>query len=1136
MNDATAEALRQLFGARSSADAAMILAGLPYVDGDELAEACRRPDAYGFAGRERAFLMSIAGDVTLLLRALAEQLAPDIPATIYGQLGRAFRVRGQLERAERLYKCAFHNARDARDKAAGLCGLGLVAFDGNHLPEAEKMLLRARRTAEGVGGVAVVDIVNALGAVVDKARGPAAALPLFEEAASLARASRLGAEFVMAQINAASAALKANEVARGAAALDAMGDMVKGRGGPEEEAYHALRRDLAAAARAAGGTAGPGASGAGSPQPVDVVVSLARAVAVGAASPGELRQRLLEWPGALEDVARAIFEAVAAMGPPRAPPVSIVRLFMAGAVRDVARERRAATASMLAALEVVDLAEVVPPGDRITWFDEALGLAVTAGVTLAAPEILCRAQLHRALGDAHDARAAPGDAADREAAVHHWEEALRYFAALEARLADGAVHAPPSNEASDRAAFGSAAAALHYRIGTQLNALARLGRRDGAEAVRHFEAALGRLPDGPESARLRDAILMNLSNAVGTGAGSPRALVTKGQRDQEAVARSLELQADALKGLRDPAERFAAFMNLAATYQEKAEGNPADAARYLDAAAACLEDGREALATRDALLALDRRMDGDPLEAIAARLRAALPLGPQIVHPELGISLFTTAATVEERLGRRACAYRRLLSGLRVTYARLDAGGPDAARRADALIALYGRLVKKLIAWNQPARALYFHAAERAREWPRVVTGADRVVPRRPPGPAAADRAAVTFQIDFKRAFALVRAGGRSAVWPYEFPPMRLLQTVGRWLEAMLGQTARTGGDGAGDGADDPGAAERAERWQADIDGFSAALGRGLFEPLAPWLPDHGELVIVPDPSMALAPLHLARLGPSRLMDRFAVRYCEYIDFWSGAPPAAAVAPAPAPARGPVFVAAYSPPEEEGGHLPFAAVEAAAVAAARRGDAELVVGAEATPDAVLDGIAKRQVVHLCCHGSWVWDDPLASSLTLAGRPLTLREIALRLQRSPCELIVLSACEVGRRSSGQARFEGFGPFLLRAGCKAFLGALWPVGDLATTLLLGRFYEEWSGAAAEAAEALRRAQLWLAAESGARLGGRLRALRAATRDVTTKDAAYIDARLAQLDAAGEGTPFAASRSWGAFQVTEAGAPPP
>lgn len=131
----------------------------------------------------------------------------------------------------------------------------------------------------------------------------------------------------------------------------------------------------------------------------------------------------------------------------------------------------------------------------------------------------------------------------------------------------------------------------------------------------------------------------------------------------------------------------------------------------------------------------------------------------------------------------------------------------------------------------------------------------------------------------------------------------------------------------------------------------------------------------------------------------------------------------------------------------------------------------ATRRSVLAGMQSRTVVHLACHGASDADDPLDSFLLMSGdEHLTLRDVLdHRLPRT--RLVVLSACESAMVGAGLPdEVIALPTGLLQAGAAAVVGSLWSVDDLATMVLLTRFYRLWRQDGVEMSEALREAQRW------------------------------------------------------------------
>jgi CHAT domain-containing protein/tetratricopeptide (TPR) repeat protein len=146
-------------------------------------------------------------------------------------------------------------------------------------------------------------------------------------------------------------------------------------------------------------------------------------------------------------------------------------------------------------------------------------------------------------------------------------------------------------------------------------------------------------------------------------------------------------------------------------------------------------------------------------------------------------------------------------------------------------------------------------------------------------------------------------------------------------------------------------------------------------------------------------------------------------------------------------------------------------------------------------LAKVRYLHLATHGSVNWDFPLQSAVILsrdhlpdptkqrdASQPvfdgrLTAAEV-LRSWNLEADLVTLSACEtgLGQYASGEG-FMGFAQALLICGTRSVCLSLWQVDDVATALLMDRFYANLLGQrdglkqSLGKAEALAEAKVWL-----------------------------------------------------------------
>ncbi len=139
---------------------------------------------------------------------------------------------------------------------------------------------------------------------------------------------------------------------------------------------------------------------------------------------------------------------------------------------------------------------------------------------------------------------------------------------------------------------------------------------------------------------------------------------------------------------------------------------------------------------------------------------------------------------------------------------------------------------------------------------------------------------------------------------------------------------------------------------------------------------------------------------------------------------------------------------------------------------DLYTGAEASEaklaELALSGeLQNYATIHLATHALLDHKRPELSALLLAERGdsadlgagrdgrLTAREI-LREWKLNANLVTLSACKtaLGKAVSGEGHI-GFAHALFQVGARSLLMSLWEVDDEATTLLMGRFYENLSG---------------------------------------------------------------------------------
>ncbi|MFI0777679.1 CHAT domain-containing protein [Streptomyces sp. NPDC021212] len=254
----------------------------------------------------------------------------------------------------------------------------------------------------------------------------------------------------------------------------------------------------------------------------------------------------------------------------------------------------------------------------------------------------------------------------------------------------------------------------------------------------------------------------------------------------------------------------------------------------------------------------------------------------------------------------------------------------------------------------------------------------------------------------------------------------------------------------------------------------------GLDRPVAP---EAGEkewprLWWCPTGPLALLPLHAARRPSdgSHVQDRVVSSYTPTLGALlhardraapSGKPPTLAVVGASTPPPG-AAGAALQP-------LPAVDDELAEVAGLPVGQSRLL-GADATPEAVLAALRTHPYAHLACHGSYDPEDPSAGGLLLHGGELTVHDLATQ-RLDEAEFACLSACHTA--TPGTALVDEVitlaSAFQL-CGYRHVIGSLWTLKDAITPALARDVYGALgaAGSTAGSAHALHRAVQGLRAE--------------------------------------------------------------
>jgi CHAT domain-containing protein/tetratricopeptide (TPR) repeat protein len=238
--------------------------------------------------------------------------------------------------------------------------------------------------------------------------------------------------------------------------------------------------------------------------------------------------------------------------------------------------------------------------------------------------------------------------------------------------------------------------------------------------------------------------------------------------------------------------------------------------------------------------------------------------------------------------------------------------------------------------------------------------------------------------------------------------------------------------------ADNFGEAGKVRELATDLDALLHYLLDPLVAPLAEVTNPGEVLVLSPSGPLTNVPFHALHVDGSALLDRNPVAYLPSLSLMRTLrrrPPGLGTS---------AFVLG-----DPLGDLPYAREEARDIAA--RLGAPLLLGTEATVQAVLDAVPRARILHAACHARFSAEDPLASGLALSGGRLTGREI-LRQDWQALQLAVLSACETGvGRPSPADETLGLTRALLFAGAPALVMSLWRVPDASSAMIMSAFYD-------------------------------------------------------------------------------------
>jgi CHAT domain-containing protein len=215
-------------------------------------------------------------------------------------------------------------------------------------------------------------------------------------------------------------------------------------------------------------------------------------------------------------------------------------------------------------------------------------------------------------------------------------------------------------------------------------------------------------------------------------------------------------------------------------------------------------------------------------------------------------------------------------------------------------------------------------------------------------------------------------------------------------------------------------------------------------------------LIFVPHGVLHYVPLHALSDGTDYLIDRFTISYA----------PSASIL---------VLCSELSSTRSKSAlvlgvsddNAPWILSEAQEVAAMLP-HSRLLLGSEATAQALRELSPYSSRIHIATHGVFRSDNPMFSSIRLGDGHLSLYDLYnLRL---PVDLLTLSGCATGLSvvAAGD-EIVGLSRGLLYAGAKSLLLTLWDVHDRSTAEVMRHFYDHFRDPAENRALALKRAML-------------------------------------------------------------------
>lgn len=200
----------------------------------------------------------------------------------------------------------------------------------------------------------------------------------------------------------------------------------------------------------------------------------------------------------------------------------------------------------------------------------------------------------------------------------------------------------------------------------------------------------------------------------------------------------------------------------------------------------------------------------------------------------------------------------------------------------------------------------------------------------------------------------------------------------------------------------------------------------------------------------------------------------------------------------------------------------------RVGKAITLAGEDATIESTLEALERADLWHFASHGTFEPKAPLQSGLVLShGQVLSIDTLLnARGLRQP-RLVILSACDTALYDQKRLpnEFTGLPSAFLHAGAAGVIATLWPVDDLPTALLIGKFYDAFLGDRMPPAAAMRAAQRWIQHSTVEDLKQTIRDWETARR-ISAEQAGVVVGALAGAFPDDNIRPLASPTYWGGF----------